>query len=101
MKALTWPHVQLHIHLPHRHHEARVVTVQHHHVRNIMLGTITAYVVLAAILLFTAMNVWDMSGPEAWGFALGVASYILLFSAFIAGLAWVCVKNLADDPSRR
>jgi predicted PurR-regulated permease PerM len=101
MKALTWPHVQIHLHMPHRHHEARVVTIQHHHVRNIMLGTITAYVALAAILLITASTVWSMNGAEAWGFAMGVASYILLFSAFIAGLAWVCVKNLADDPSRR
>ena len=66
-----------------------------------MLGVITAYVVLAAILLFTASSVWSMTGAEAWGFALGVTSYILLFSAFIAGLAWVCIKNLADDPSRR
>lgn len=101
MKALTWPHLQLHIHLPHRQHEERVGAVRRHPVRNILLGTVAAYVVVAAVLLITALNVWSMTTAEAWGFALGVTSYILLFSGFIAGLAWVCVKNLADDPSRR
>jgi hypothetical protein len=102
MKTMTWPHVQIHIHMPHRHHgESQVITVQHHHVRNLLLGVIGAYTLLTAILLFAASTIWSMDTAESWGFALGVASYVLLFSAFIGGLVWVCVNNLADDPSRR
>jgi hypothetical protein len=89
-------------HLPHRHHAAQETTEHPHERRRALIGgVVAAYLTLTLILLVAAQELWSMSWAESWGFAVGVASYILLFSGFIGGLVWVCVNNLADDPSRR
>lgn len=101
MKTVTWHDFHL-PRLPHRHHTAQKGAEHpHERWRALFAGVLAAYLAVLAILLIAARTVWAMDAGEAWAFAIGVASYILLFSGFIGGLVWVCVNNLADDPSRR
>ena len=99
MKALAWSH----IHLPHRHHAPGESTREHPHDRRraLLAGVLAAYLALLAVLVTAGRAAFGMDGAEAWGFGIGVASYVLLFGAFIGGLAWAVSNNLADDPSRR
>jgi hypothetical protein len=101
MHALSW--TRDHLHLPHRHHTTpeagrrRFWTVR----REIVAGTVAAYVIVLFGLVLTARSVWGMSSEVAWGFSIGVTSYILLFTAFISGLVWCAVGDRLDHPSRR
>ncbi len=100
MGAIAWTRD----HLPHRHHQAgQVATPQHHRWRGRELAASFAagYALVWALLLITARGLFDMSSREALAFAFGVTSYVALFAAFIAGLAWSVGGARMDTPDRR
>ena len=101
MHALSW--TRDHLHMPHRHHASQDVgrrrfwTVR----REIIAGTVAAYVIVLFGLLLVAKTLFGMSQSYAWGFSFGVTNYILLFTAFISGLVWCAAGDRLDHPSRR
>lgn len=96
MSALTWTRA----HLPHRPVAAEAAP-RKRGFRSLVVAVLAAYVLVLAALVIIASTVLTMTAGESWAFAIGVASYILLFSSFIGALVWIATKNLLDDPSRR
>lgn len=96
MGAIAWTRA----HLPHRREQAHA---GHHHWRGWEIATVFAagYVLLWAVLMIAARGPFGMGTGHALGFAFGVASYVLLLSAFIAGLAWSVGGARMDRPDRR
>lgn len=100
MNALTW--TRNHLPHPHRNHAEPAATAAHHNRRTTVIGAVVAaYLSTVALLVTVAGGLFGMSARESWGFALGVASYVLLFGAVLGGMIWAVANNQMDDPSRR
>lgn len=101
MNALTWTKH----HLPHHHaHHGENVTSaparRSDHRRTVVAAVVAAYLVTLLALALAGNAVFGMSARESWGFALGVASYILLFGTILGGMIWAVAHNAMDDPNR-
>jgi VIT1/CCC1 family predicted Fe2+/Mn2+ transporter len=103
MSALTWTRAHL-PHVPHRHAPVQAAAVAAPHrltFRMVAAAFLAGYVALLGVFVLVAWGVFGMTALEALAWGLGVATYILAFSAFIAGLVWVATNNILEHPSRR
>jgi hypothetical protein len=102
MHAPAWTHP----HLPHLQRGGQHPIVAAHHRfwttrRTIVVTAVTLYVIVLLALNAIAHAVFGMGDAVAWGFSVGVTSYILLFTSFISALIWMTATNALDHPSRR
>ena len=98
MNALNWTRA----HLLHRSvHAAEARPRPAHELRMQVVAEVLGAYLALTILLVVAAAMLGMTSAQAWGFGLGVATYMLAFGSFIGGLVFVVGNNIVDDPSRR
>ncbi len=59
----------------------------------ITLALAALWVVLSAALALVAQGVFGMSAPAAWAYAIGIVSYMYLFTGFVVGLIYLVRKD--------
>jgi hypothetical protein len=57
------------------------------------LALAALWVVLSAALAVVARGVFGMSAPAAWAYAIGIVSYMYLFTGFVVGLVYLVRKD--------
>ncbi len=59
----------------------------------ITLALAALWVVLSAALAFVAQRVFGMDAPAAWAYAIGIVSYMYLFTGFVVGLIYLVRRD--------
>lgn len=51
------------------------------------------WVALSAVLALVAQQVFGMDAPAAWAYAIGIVSYMYLFTGFVVGLIYLVRRD--------